>query len=207
MIRAESARRARVTRAARLFMLRRRVHGHNDTAATAATTTGTTALLGKGEFVFDPRCPSDIVPKILVYASGTALDDEIRELEAAAVPGARSGQAAASERKDTFDGQLRPLQPAQHAPPPLPLMAAAAPRAFAPAALAAMSTQELLLLLRSEEEKGARLRREQMSFEHEQTLLEERIRACRLARAPTPNGGGVVLSPPAPAVADGAKGE
>jgi len=182
LIRAESARRARVTRAARLFMLWRRVNGQNDTAATAATTGATAALLGKGEFVFGPRCPYDLVSKILCYAAGTPLDDEIRELAGAAV-----------SQEQLLGAQHPPLRSAHQGAPPL-RTTDAAPHLLTQAALAAMSTQKLLLRLQVEKEKSARLRREQIGLEDEQRALEESIRACSLVR-------GVAASSPSPSPA------
>jgi hypothetical protein len=182
LIRAESARRARVTRAARLFMLWRRVNGQHDTAATAATTGATAALLGKGEFVFGPRCPYDLVSKILCYAAGTPLDDEIRELAGAAV-----------SQEQLLGAQHPLLRSAQQGAPP-PRTTNAAPHLLTQAALAAMSTQKLLLRLQVEKEKSARLRREQIGLEDEQRVLEESIRACSLVR-------GVAASSPSPSPA------
>ena len=64
LIRAERARRGRVTNAARVFALFQRVRD-GDTATTPATQ----ALLGVGAFVFDARCIDALVPDILLWAA------------------------------------------------------------------------------------------------------------------------------------------
>ena len=67
LIRAETARRVRVTRVARLMSLRQRIED-----GVAAPTAATLDLLGPvGAFVFDgDRCLIELVPEILLFAAG-----------------------------------------------------------------------------------------------------------------------------------------